>query len=192
MLVMKKVLGISLVSAGVSAVFLVMSLVIGIAGYKEVDLKEFFAQAVNWEVEVGSLPDKYWRVTRIVDGDTVEVNSSVGEQIVRLVGVDTPETKDPRKKVECFGEEAADYLEALVLDKLVLLETDNLQGRKDRYGRWLAYIYLEDGTDVNAKMVGDGYAFAYREIDSEKLTQYVELEKKARQNLKGLWGACEL
>ena len=83
-----------------------------------------------------------WRtVTRVVDGDTIILN---GRERVRLIGVDTPETVDPRRPVQYFGKEASGFTKRMVEGKKVRLEYD--QTGKDRYGRTLAYVYLEDGT----------------------------------------------
>ena len=92
-----------------------------------------------------------WRlVTRVVDGDTIIVGA--GER-VRLIGVDTPETKDPRKPVEYYGKEATAFTKKMVQGKRVRLEFDQANahiGHKDRYRRTLAYVFLEDGTFLNA------------------------------------------
>src|SRR5687767_10944867 len=96
------------------------------------------------------------KVTRIVDGDTL-VLFDLGT--VRLIGVDTPETVDPRKPVEEFGKQSAAFLTGLVLGKTVRVEYD--QTRKDRYDRTLAYLYLPDGTFVNKEIVRMGYGHAY-------------------------------
>jgi endonuclease YncB( thermonuclease family) len=91
-------------------------------------------------------------VMRAIDGDTLEL--STGEK-VRLIGVDTPETKDPRKPVEYFGKEATAFTQRTVAGKRVRLEYD--QQRQDKYGRTLAYVYLENGAFVNAEIIRQGY-----------------------------------
>src|SRR4030042_6833798 len=80
-----------------------------------------------------------FRVKRVIDGDTLLLTN--GER-VRLIGVDTPETKHPKKPVERFGKEAYLFTKEMVEGKEVRLEFD--QQRKDRYGRLLAYVYLTD------------------------------------------------
>lgn len=121
-------------------------------------------------------------VERVVDGDTVIV-AGVGS--VRLIGVDTPETKHPAKAVERFGAEASEFLTGLVRGKLVRLEFD--WQRKDRYGRTLAYLYLEDGTFVNAEIVRQGYGFAYTKYPFQFLEEFRALEREAREASRGLW-----
>jgi micrococcal nuclease len=121
-------------------------------------------------------------VERVVDGDTVIVT---GLGSVRLIGVDTPETKHPTKAVERFGAEASAFLTRLVRGRTVQLEFD--WQRTDRYGRTLAYLYLEDGTFVNAEIVRQGYGFAYTKYPFKFLEEFRALEREAREAGRGLW-----
>jgi endonuclease YncB( thermonuclease family) len=123
-------------------------------------------------------------VKRVIDGDTIELTT--GEK-VRLIGVDTPETKDPRKPVQYFGKEATAFTQRLVEGKRVRLAYD--QQRQDKYGRTLAYIYLEDGTFVNAEIITQGYGFAYTRFPFKYLEEFRQLEREAREAGRGLWGA---
>jgi micrococcal nuclease len=101
-------------------------------------------------------------VLRVVDGDTVVVRLDGREVKVRLVGVDAPESVDPRKPVERFGHESAAFLRQLVEGKRVRLAYEPAGAWVDKYGRVLAYLYLEPGgTFVNRELVAKGYAFAY-------------------------------
>ena len=104
---------------------------------------------------------------------------------MRLVGVDTPETKHPNKPVEYFGKEASAFTERMVHGKKVRLEYD--QNRRDRYGRLLAYVYLEDGTFLNAEIVKQGYGHAYTRFPFKYLDDFRGYEKDARENNRGLW-----
>jgi micrococcal nuclease len=101
-------------------------------------------------------------VERVVDGDTVVVNLD-GQRIkVRLIGVDAPESVDPRKPVERFGHESADFLRRLVEGKRVRLAYEPAGARVDRYGRTLAYLYLEPGgLFVNREIIAKGFGHAY-------------------------------
>ncbi len=124
-----------------------------------------------------------WRTcVKVVDGDTIELD---GKEIVRLIGVDTPETKDPRKPVEYFGKEASEFTKKLVEGKKVRLEYD--QTKIDRYGRTLAYIFLEDKTFVNAEIILQGYGFAYTKYPFIYMEKFRLYEKQARELEKGLW-----
>lgn len=133
-------------------------------------------------------------VMRVVDGDTIEVKFSDGTiEKVRFIGIDTPETVDPRKPVECFGKEASAKMKELVEGKTVRLERKADENRGS-YGRLLRYVYVDDFF-VNAEMIKQGYAYAYTKypFDSELTEEFKQYEQEARENERGLWapGACE-
>ena len=126
---------------------------------------------------------EWYQVKRVIDGDTIELKNS---ETVRYIGVDTPETVDPRKPVEYYGKEASEYNKGLVEGKKVRLEFD--VQKKDRYGRLLAYVYLSDGTFVNAELVKLGYAQVATyppNVKHQKLFQ--KLQREAREYNRGLW-----
>lgn len=134
-------------------------------------------------------------VTRIVDGDTIVVLINGVSEKVRLIGVDTPETVDPRKPVQCFGKEASRFTENLLLNNAVRLESDASQGDRDKYGRLLRYVFLEDGTLVNKKIISEGYGHEYTyRIPYKHQSDFKNAERIAREAQKGLWalGACAL
>ena len=122
------------------------------------------------------------KVSRVIDGDTLLLTD--GER-VRLIGVDTPETKHPRKPVQYFGKEAYLFTKEMVDGKEVRLEFD--WQRRDKYGRLLAYVYLLDGTLLNSEIIKQGYGFAYTRFPFKYLEQFRRLEKEARENKRGLW-----
>lgn len=129
-----------------------------------------------------------YEVDRMVDGDTIAVVIDGESTKVRLLGIDTPETVDPRKGVECFGKEASTYLAAMLEGKHVSLIADETQDDADRYGRLLRYVVLPDGTDVNGAMIENGYAFEYTyDVPYRLQTKYQSLEDDARINERGLW-----
>jgi micrococcal nuclease len=121
-------------------------------------------------------------VTRVVDGDTIIV-SGVGS--VRLIGVDTPETVDPRKPVQFFGAEASAYTRTTAQGKQVRLEYDTQ--RTDKYGRTLAYVYLPDGVLLNAEIIRQGYGHAYTVFPFWYLDEFRAYEREAREAERGLW-----
>ncbi len=132
-------------------------------------------------------------VTRVVDGDTIVVLVNGISEKVRLIGVDTPETVDPRRTVECFGKEANDFTKSLLEDKLVRLEADPTQGNRDTYGRLLRYVFLEDGTLVNKEIITQGYGHEYTYLVPYKYqAEFVSAELSAQKEQRGLWaqGAC--
>ena len=123
-------------------------------------------------------------VTRVIDGDTLVVQ---GIGTVRLIGVDTPETVDPRRPVQYFGKEASEFTRRMAQGKVVRLEFD--VERKDRFGRTLAYVYLPDATFLNAEIVRQGYGHAYTLFPFRYLDQFRAYEREAREAERGLWAA---
>lgn len=129
-------------------------------------------------------------VKRIVDGDTIELSS--GEK-VRYVGIDTPETVDPRRAVGCFGKEASNENKKLVEGKTVLLKKDISD--RDKFDRLLRLVYLkqDDGNliFVNDYLIRQGFAkVSTYPPDVKFASQFVEAEKEARENQRGLWKMC--
>ncbi|HWT92347.1 MAG TPA: thermonuclease family protein [Solirubrobacteraceae bacterium] len=127
------------------------------------------------------------RVERVVDGDTLKL---AGGDRVRLIGVDTPETKKPGTPVQCFGKAASAFTERLVEGRRVTLAFD--AEREDRYGRLLAYITrASDGLDVNAELVRRGYARTLTiQPNDRHADEYAALARTARRHGRGLWAAC--
>jgi len=120
----------------------------------------------------------------VVDGDTLEVE---GGERVRLIGVDTPETVDPRRPVQHFGKEASAFTRRMVQGKTVRLEYD--QETRDQYDRTLAYVYLQDGTFLNAEIIRQGYGHAYTRFPFRYQEQFLALEREACEQGRGLWAA---
>lgn len=139
-----------------------------------------------------TVPDGYNRVIDSVDGDTLHVDVDGKEETVRLLGVDTPETKDPRKSVQCFGKAASEYTRSLVSGRAVKLIPDPMQTDRDKYDRLLRYVEFEDGTSLNERLVYEGYAFAYEAYPDSKLSYFKQLEADAKANKRGLWGGCSV
>lgn len=134
---------------------------------------------------------KMFLVTSVVDGDTIKTNIRGKIETIRLLGIDTPETVDPRKAVQCFGKEASNKMKSLVTGKYIKLVDDRTQGNRDKYGRLLRYLY--DGKlFINAEMVKQGYAFSYKQYPTKNLEEFNKLEKQAREKNLGLWKSCPL
>lgn len=134
----------------------------------------------------------FYAVTRVVDGDTIDLTINDKTERVRLVGIDTPETVDPRKSVQCFGKEASNEMTRLVLGKKVSLRADSQSADRDVYSRLLRYAYLEDGTDIDATMIKNGFAYAYVKYPFDRMEEFKGYENEARINKRGLWAddAC--
>lgn len=131
-----------------------------------------------------------YHVTDFYDGDTIGVDMNGAKEKVRFIGVDTPETHDPRKPVQCFGEVAAAFTKSLIGKNDVRLEADPLDTNRDRYGRLLRYVYLPDGRLVNGELIKQGYAFAYVGFPFSKMEEFRSYQQHARDNNLGLWGTC--
>lgn len=130
----------------------------------------------------------YYDVIRVVDGDTLHIMKGGEEVTLRLIGMNTPETVDPRTTVQCFGHEASDKAKELLTGKKVRLETDPSQDTLDKYGRTLGYIYLPDGTMYNEWMIRHGYAYEYTYHSAYKYqTEFKAAQKYAEDNELGLW-----
>ncbi len=130
----------------------------------------------------------YYSVTEVVDGDTLKVSINGTIETLRLIGMDTTETVDPRKPVQCFGKEASNKAKELLAGKKVRLGKDSTQGDKDKYGRTLAYIYLESGLFYNKYMIEQGYAHEYTYNTPYKYqAEFKAAEKSAQTAQLGLW-----
>ena len=127
-------------------------------------------------------------VTRVVDGDTVEVRLGGSEEDVRYIGVDTPETVKPETPVQCFGPQASEFNHRLVEGRRVRLVFG--AERRDVYGRLLAYVYL-DGRFVNAELLRRGLARTLTIPPNDRFAgRFKRLEIAAARAGRGLWGRC--
>lgn len=124
-------------------------------------------------------------VTRVVDGDTIEVTLEGVIEDVRLLGIDTPESVKPNSPVECFGREASAAASAFLAGQTVTLVKD-VEDR-DRYGRLLRYVYVGEEM-ANARLVVNGYATAYTYPPNVRHAElFVRLQREAREGERGLW-----
>jgi micrococcal nuclease len=157
---------------------------------------EFDKQPTQVLGQASSLPSinkPTYRVSRVVDGDTIEVTIDNKPVKVRLIGVNTPETVDPRRPVQCFGKEASAETKRLLNGKDVVMEND--VSDTDSFGRLLRYVYipLQDGTNlfVNDYLVRQGFASLDTvPPDVRYSSRFAEAQKEARDNNRGLWAAC--
>ena len=132
-------------------------------------------------------------VTKVIDGDTIVLEN--GEK-VRYLGINTPELNHPKKKVECFSNQAYKKNKELVLGKKVFLKKD--VSEKDKYGRLLRYVFLDEkmSTDtasfVNLYLVKNGFAYAVTFPPDVKYTDlFLTAQKEAQQKNLGLWQKCQ-
>lgn len=133
------------------------------------------------------------KVVKVVDGDTVTVEIDGVRETIRMIGINTPETVDPRKPVECFGQEASARAHELLDNQTVTLEADETQGERDRYDRLLRYIFLSTGSDFGKQMISEGYAYEYTYSTAYTYQQdYKASQSEAEHAEQGLWApdAC--
>lgn len=134
-------------------------------------------------------------VVRVVDGDTVRLKIGHKEEPVRLIGVNTPESVDPRKPVECLGKEAsAKAAQLLPVGTAVHIEDDPTQDTRDRFGRLLLYVWMPNGKSLSLEMIATGYAHEYTyERPYRYQAEHRAAQKAAEAGKVGLWapGACE-
>ncbi|MBU4284847.1 thermonuclease family protein [Patescibacteria group bacterium] len=126
-----------------------------------------------------------FKITRVIDGDTIEIE---GGERIRYIGIDTPETVDPRKPVQCFGVEASNKNKELVEGKEIRLEKDITD--RDKYDRLLRYVWVGDAF-INLELVKQGFAYSYSyPPDIKYQDQFVKAQQEAREAKRGLWNAC--
>lgn len=127
------------------------------------------------------------QVARVIDGDTIELKNG---NKVRYIGIDTPETSDPRTGIQCFGREAYERNRQLVENAYITLEKD--VSETDRYGRLLRYVY-KDGVMVNELLVKEGFARSSSyPPDVAHQDLFRTAEAAARVEGVGLWGTCTI
>jgi micrococcal nuclease len=147
---------------------------------------------VVWVERSGHPPIEAGTVVRVVDGDTIIVRGPGGRtEDVRLIGIDTPETVDPRRPVGCYGPEASAFTKHLLTGRTVILRYD--RETHDRYGRFLAYVWLagRHAQFVNAELVRRGYARSYPfPPNTAHEALFAALERQAAIGGQGLWGVC--
>jgi micrococcal nuclease len=128
------------------------------------------------------------QVTSVVDGDTIKVSLGGETVTIRIIGIDTPETVNPRSPVQCYGREATNNMKLLVDGKTVYLEVDPSQDDRDRYKRLLRFVFMPDGTDVGLSMIADGFAHEYTYDKPYTYQQkYLAAQENARKENRGLW-----
>lgn len=129
-----------------------------------------------------------YTVSRVIDGDTIEVTIDGKVEQLRLIGMDTPETLDPRKPVQCFGKEASAKAKELLLNKKVELVSDPSGSTRDKYSRLLFYVVREDGLFYNKWMIENGYAHEYTYDSAYKYqSEFLTAQKTAEKNRVGFW-----
>ena len=134
--------------------------------------------------------NRSFTVNEVIDGDTLDIDIPDGkfpDTRIRLLGVDTPETKHPRVGLMYYGPEASRYATEKALGKTVTLRLDTTGDIRDRYGRLLAYVILPDGKVLNAELIAEGFGYAYLSFPHSESPLYEALMEQAMDEKKGLW-----
>ena len=140
--------------------------------------------------DISKYHGRQFAVVKVVDGDTLDIDIPDGKYShtrIRLWGIDTPETKDPRTGPMYFGKEASDFATKLTLGKQVTIYLEKEKNSRDIYHRLLAYIQLPDGTFLNEVLLSEGYAYADLRFKHGLYNKYKQLESVARSRKIGLW-----
>lgn len=180
-------------------VILVLSPIIAV---RASDIKKFIANESSVDTNYDNkstvsdlrvVERKTYKVTNVIDGDTIDIDMDGKTQRIRLIGANTPETVHPEKTVECFGEEASKFTKSKLTDKEVSIETDDSQDKYDKYNRLLAYVFL-DGENFNQSLIKNGYAYEYTyNVPYKYQKEFKAAQKYAEENNIGLWApnACK-
>jgi len=175
---------------GIIVLIIIIALSSGGSKNDEIKTEESFLTITTTTIK-DELPldeqENIYLVTKVIDGDTIVIESG---EVIRYIGIDTPETVHPSEPVECFGKEASNKNKELVEGKKVRLEKD--VSETDKYGRLLRYVWVDD-IFVNDYLVRQGYAYAYTYPPDVKYSeQFVKAQQKARENSRGLWKGCPI
>jgi micrococcal nuclease len=134
--------------------------------------------------------EKSFIVVKVVDGDTIDINIPDGNYTttrIRLLGIDTPETKNPYTDVMYFGPQASKFTTDIVLGQQVAVIMDKISKPRDKYHRLLCFVRLADGKILNEELISEGFAYADTRFQHSYLEKYIQLEKAAQKQKKGLW-----
>jgi len=148
----------------------------------------FVAAFVSIRESQNNQPKDTYSVKKVIDGDTIEIERYGKAEKVRMIGIDTPETLDQRKPVQCFGKEASDKSKDLLSGGRVRLEFDPIVGEKDKYNRLLAYVWSNNEL-VNLKLIKEGYAneYTYRSQSYKYQNEFKNAQTVAKESSIGLW-----
>jgi micrococcal nuclease len=128
-----------------------------------------------------------YTVVRVIDGDTLDIAFHNHIKRIRIIGIDTPETVKHNHPIECYGKEATLQAEKMLLYQKIKLQKDTKGDDIDIYNRLLRHVILKNGENFGAFMVQNGYAKAYKKFEYETKKEFLDYEKDAQKNKKGMW-----
>ncbi len=162
-----------------------MCLIVAFCLWQAIKPKSKFSASIKIDQEA------YYPVTHVLDGDTFKVKIGKKEITVRMLGIDTPETVDPRKPSQCYGNEASNETKKLLASTTVQLMLNPKREVLDKYGRYLAYVYLSNGILFNEYLLKNGFAREYTYGKAYSMQkEFKAVESDARKKKMGLWGRC--
>lgn len=145
-------------------------------------------QEADQKVEGAKVERQIAHVVKVIDGDTITVSINGTTDTIRIIGLNTPETVDPRKGVECFGREASAFAKQTLSGKTVYLEPDASQSERDKYGRLLRFVFLEDNSDYGKVAIQEGFGYEYTyDLPYRYQTEYKRAQQQAQTYKRGLW-----
>ena len=153
-------------------------------------LRQEISQHAKWGADGWKYHGKNFIVVNVVDGDTLDIDIADGKfdhTRVRLLGMDTPETKSPKVDAMYYGQEATEYAMTLADGKEVTIILDTVSDVRDMYGRLLAYVRLADGRMLNEELIIHGVAYADLRFAHSAYDEYVDLQEEAIAEKVGLW-----
>ena len=153
-------------------------------------LREAIQPKDPYAADIRKYHRKSFKVMNIVDGDTLDIDIPDGKYEhtrIRLLGVDTPETKDGRQEIMYYGPEATQWVTQFALDKEATVIIDTVADVRDKYNRLLAYLQFDDGLVLNEEIVRNGFGYADLRFAHSDYEKYVELQDEAKQAGRGLW-----
>lgn len=153
-------------------------------------LRQAIEQGTYTDADFQKYHRKTFTVLEVIDGDTIDIDIPDGKHEdtrIRLIGVDTPETKHPTVGLMYYGPEATAYTTQQALGKEVRIVLDTVSDQRDRYGRLLAYVVLPDSRVLNAELIKNGFGYAYLSFPHSEFTTYQTLMEQAIAEKRGLW-----
>lgn len=169
-----------IISIVISIIIILIGLITGATN------KEEIWKMITGKTQISNLENRY-KVVSVVDGDTFKIIYEGKEEKVRLIGIDTPESVHPDKSKNIeYGTQVSNYVKELIQKKEVRLEFDVSQ--RDKYGRLLAYVYLENNEMLNEKLLKEGYAKISTYPPNVKYVEhFTKIQEESRKNKVGLW-----
>lgn len=156
-------------------------------------VRDNFIKLVNAAKESSEARVDYFKVVKVVDGDTIDISYYGKTERVRLIGINAPESVDPRKPAACFGKESALEARKLLDGKYVQIEADKTQDDRDKYGRLLRYVTTREGLFFNLEIVKRGFAYEFTyKVPYKYQTEFKSAQDGAKNSKLGLWAesAC--